>query len=69
MIQLLRRLVRRIRETPPLTQDTLDAQRRLRVVESDDAKIAEAVRRQREIIRENHLGPMIAALFERRPHR
>ena len=65
MIRLIRGLVSKMWHHAPSSQ-TLEAEERLEAVRDDDNKVDDIIRRQRQLLRENHLGPMIAELFERR---
>jgi len=64
MIRLWRRLLSKFRR--PSAQ-TLEAQRRLHAVEADDCRIDDIICQHRDVLRSNHLGPLIADLFEKRP--
>lgn len=55
------RLMSKIRRP---SSDTLCAKRRLDAVRQDDERIADVLRVQRQIVADNHLGHMVAQLFE-----
>lgn len=63
MMSLWRRIVSKFHG--PSVQ-TVEARERLSAVQRDDARVNRVVDKHREIARENHLGPLIAELFERR---
>lgn len=62
MTRLWRWIMSKLRWKSP---ETIEAERRLQVVYHDDAKIDLSVWRGQEIVKQNHLGPLIAQLFER----
>lgn len=66
MIKTWKRLMKRLRR--PSTQ-TIDAQARLVEAQQDDVRVNQVISQQQQIIRDNHLGNMIAALFEERSPR
>jgi hypothetical protein len=62
MIRLWQCLMRKLHRTSPAT---LEAERRLQEVHLDDVRVNKSVSQGKKIVRENHLGPLIAQLFER----
>lgn len=62
MIGLWNRLMNRLRRP---SSATIEAQERLAATRRDDDRVNDVIQRQQQIIKENHLGPLIASLFER----